>query len=82
MTLWIDAAILARTPDVIPMRGRPHLYGNTLIQALLGVKPVYRRALRALQSFAQSLHDLTFPSLPVPNYTMLCRQGKRLASNY
>ncbi|MEX3592276.1 MAG: hypothetical protein VB140_04190 [Burkholderia sp.] len=35
----------------IPTRGRPCLYGDTLIQALLGVKTVYRRTVRALQSF-------------------------------
>ncbi|KAF1011107.1 MAG: hypothetical protein E5299_01485 [Burkholderia gladioli] len=47
MTIWIDAAVLARIPDAIPPRGRPRLYGDTLIQALLGVKTVYRLTLRA-----------------------------------
>ncbi|KAF1010872.1 MAG: hypothetical protein E5299_01563 [Burkholderia gladioli] len=45
-----------------------------LSQALLGVKTVYRLTLRALQGFTQSLRDLTFPSLPVPNYTTLFRR--------
>ncbi|KAF1008361.1 MAG: hypothetical protein E5299_01968 [Burkholderia gladioli] len=49
-----------------------------LIQALLGVKTVYRRTLRALQGFTQTLRDLVFPSLPVPNYTTLCRRAKTL----
>ncbi|KAF1008075.1 MAG: hypothetical protein E5299_01991 [Burkholderia gladioli] len=50
-----------------------------LIQALLGVKTVYRRTLRgALQDFTQSLLDLAFPSFPVPNYTTLCRRAKML----
>ncbi|KAF1017955.1 MAG: hypothetical protein E5299_00214 [Burkholderia gladioli] len=49
-----------------------------LIQALLGVKTVYRLTLRALQGFTQNLHDLAFPSLPVPNYTTLCRRAKTL----
>ncbi|KAF1010284.1 MAG: IS5 family transposase ISBam3 [Burkholderia gladioli] len=49
-----------------------------LIQALLGVKTVYRRTLRALHGFTQSLRDLAFPSLPVPNYTTLCRRAKTL----
>ncbi|KAF1016646.1 MAG: hypothetical protein E5299_00445 [Burkholderia gladioli] len=48
-------------------RGRPCLYGDALIQALLGVKTVYRLTLRALQGFTQSLRDLAFPSLPVQN---------------
>ncbi|KAF1009973.1 MAG: hypothetical protein E5299_01796 [Burkholderia gladioli] len=49
-----------------------------LIQVLLGVKSVYQLMPRALQGFAQSLRDLAFPSLPVPNYTTLCRRAKRL----
>ncbi|KAF1010365.1 MAG: hypothetical protein E5299_01689 [Burkholderia gladioli] len=42
VTIWIDGideAVLARIPDAIPTCGRPCLYGDTLIQALLGVKP-------------------------------------------
>ncbi|MEX3592823.1 MAG: transposase, partial [Burkholderia sp.] len=62
VTIWIDEAVLARIPDAIPTRGRPCLYGDTLIQALLGVKTVYRLTLRALQGFTQSLRDLAFPS--------------------
>ncbi|MEX3591858.1 MAG: IS5/IS1182 family transposase, partial [Burkholderia sp.] len=32
VTIWIDEAVLARIPDAIPARGRPCLYGDTLIQ--------------------------------------------------
>ncbi|KAF1003019.1 MAG: hypothetical protein E5299_02563 [Burkholderia gladioli] len=45
------------------------------------MKTVYRLTLRALQGFTQSLRDLAFPSLPVPNYTTLCRRTKCLMSN-
>ncbi|KAF1005029.1 MAG: hypothetical protein E5299_02309 [Burkholderia gladioli] len=34
--------------------------------------------MRALQRFTQSLRDLACPSLPVPNYTTLCRRAKTL----
>ncbi|KAF1004915.1 MAG: hypothetical protein E5299_02319 [Burkholderia gladioli] len=81
VTIWINEAGLTRIPDAIPTRGRWHLYGDTLIQALLGVKTVYRRTLCTLQIFAQSLRDLAFPGLPVPHYTTLCRRAKRLLSN-
>ncbi|XDJ36545.1 MAG: transposase [Burkholderia sp.] len=54
MTIWIDEAVFSRILDAIPTRGRPCLYGDTLIQALLGVKTVYRLTLRALQGFTQS----------------------------
>ncbi|KAF1004929.1 MAG: hypothetical protein E5299_02317 [Burkholderia gladioli] len=42
------------------------------------MKTVYRLTLRTLQGFTQSLSDLAFPSLPVPNYTTLCRRAKTL----
>ncbi|KAF1012501.1 MAG: IS5 family transposase ISBam3 [Burkholderia gladioli] len=41
VTIWIDEAVLARIPGAIPTRGRPCLYGDALIEALLGVKTVY-----------------------------------------
>ncbi|KAF1017777.1 MAG: hypothetical protein E5299_00320 [Burkholderia gladioli] len=47
VTIWIDEAVLARIPDAIPTRGRTRLYGDTLIQALLGVKTIYRLIWRA-----------------------------------
>ncbi|KAF1013653.1 MAG: IS5 family transposase ISBam3 [Burkholderia gladioli] len=78
VTIWIDEAVLASIPDAIPTCGRTCLYGDTLIQALLGVKTVYRLTLRALQGFTQSLRDLAFASFPVPNYTTLCRRAKTL----
>ncbi|KAF1012891.1 MAG: hypothetical protein E5299_01046 [Burkholderia gladioli] len=78
VTIWIDESVLARIPDAIPTRGRACLYGNMLIQALLGVKTVYRPTLRAPQGFTQSLRDLVFPSLPMPNYSTLCRRAKML----
>ncbi|KAF1006236.1 MAG: hypothetical protein E5299_02164 [Burkholderia gladioli] len=54
------------------------IHGDALIQALLGVKTLYRLTLLALQGFTQSLRDLAFPSLPVQNYTTLCRRAKTL----
>ncbi|KAF1018038.1 MAG: hypothetical protein E5299_00107 [Burkholderia gladioli] len=81
VTIWIDEAVLARIPDAIPACGRPYLYGDTLIQALLGVKSVYRRTLRALQGFTQSLRDLAFPSLPVRITPRSVAGEKRLMSN-
>jgi len=39
---------------------------------------VFRVPLRALQGFAQSLHALAFATLPVSNYTTLCRRAQTL----
>lgn len=76
VTMWIDEAALASLPEADPTRGRPRLYSDALIQALLGVKTVYRLPLRALQGLAQSLRDLAFA--PAPNYTTLCRRAQTL----
>jgi len=45
-------------------RGRPRLYSDALIQALLGIKTVFRLPLRALHGFAQSLRELAFTTCP------------------
>lgn len=78
VTMWIDETALASMSDVEPMRGRPQLYSDAPIQALLGLKTVFRLPLRALQGFAQSLRDLAFATLPVPNYTTLSRRAQTL----
>lgn len=78
VTMWIDQAALVSMPDAEPMRGRPRLYSDALIQALLGLKAVFCLPLRALQGFAQSLRDLALATLPVPNYTTLCRRAQTL----
>ncbi|QRR06800.1 IS5 family transposase [Burkholderia sp. MS455] len=76
VTMWIDEAALASTLEAGPTRGRPRLYSDALIQALLGIKTVFRLPLRALQGFAQSLRELAFATLPVPNYTTLSRRAQ------
>ncbi|KGX23854.1 transposase DDE domain protein [Burkholderia pseudomallei ABCPW 1] len=76
--MWIDDDALANMPDTEPTRGRSRLYSDALIQALLGLKTVFHLPLRALQGFAQSLRDLAFAELPVPNYTTVCRRAQTL----
>ncbi|ABC35760.1 transposase DDE domain protein [Burkholderia thailandensis USAMRU Malaysia  len=78
ITMWIGDDALANMPDTEPTRGRSRLYSDALIQALLGLKTVFHLPLRALQGFAQSLRDLAFAELPVPNYTTVCRRAQAL----
>ncbi|KGW80939.1 IS5 family transposase [Burkholderia pseudomallei] len=78
ITMRIDDDALANMPDTEPTRGRSRLYSDALIQALLGLKTVFHLPLRALQGFAQSLRDLAFAELPVPNYTTVCRRAQTL----
>lgn len=75
-TMWIDEAARASTTELEPTRGRPRLYSDALIQALPGLKSVFRLPLRALQGFVQSLRDLSFAPLPVANDTTLCRRAQ------
>lgn len=78
--MWVNEAALASIPKVEPTRGRPRLYSDALIQALHGLKTMFRLPLLAPQGFAQSLRDLAFATLPVPNYTTLCRWACRTNS--
>lgn len=39
---------------------------------------MFHLPLRALQGFAQSLRDLAFADLPIPNYTTVCRRAQTL----
>ena len=77
--MWINESALAMVSEAEPvMRGRPHVYSDALIQALLMLKQVYHLTLRAAQGFAQSLRELAFAELPVPNYTTLSRRAQDL----
>ena len=79
VTMWIDESALAQVPEAgLSRRGRPCIYADAVIQMLLGLKQVFRLPLRALQGFAQSLRDLAFADLPVPNYTTLSRRAQDL----
>ncbi|WP_196788175.1 transposase, partial [Burkholderia cepacia] len=41
VTMWNDETALASMPDAELTRGRPRLYSDALIQALLGLKTVF-----------------------------------------
>ena len=75
--MWINESALTMVSEAEPvMRGRPHVYSDALIQALLTLKQVYHLTLRAVQGFAQSLRELAFAELPVLNYTRLSRRAR------
>jgi Transposase DDE domain len=69
VTMWISESPSTMVSEAEPvMRGRRHVYSDALIQALLTLKQVYHLTLRAALGFAQSLRELAFADLPVPNY--------------
>jgi hypothetical protein len=79
LTMWIDeSAFMSGSEARAVKRGRPPVYSDVLIQALLTLKHVYHLTLRAAQGFVQSLRELAFADLPVPNYTTLSRRAQEL----
>jgi hypothetical protein len=79
LTMWIhESAFTAGGEAKAVTRGRPQVYSDALIQAVLTLKHVYHITLRAAQGFVQSLRELAFADLPVPNYTTLSRRAQEL----
>jgi hypothetical protein len=79
LTMWIDeSAFMSGSEARHVKRGRPPVYSDVLIQALLTLKHVYHLTLRAAQGFVQSLRELAFADPPVPNYTTLSRRAQEL----
>ena len=42
VTMWIAQGELAVAPDTTPVRGRPRIYSDAVIHALLDLKAVFR----------------------------------------
>jgi len=79
LTMWIDESAFTSGSEARPLkRGRPQIYSDAMIQAVLTLKHVYHLTLRAAQGFVQSLRELAFGDLPVPNYTTLSRRAQEL----
>jgi Transposase DDE domain len=77
--MWIDDSVLTDAPEPgTRKRGRPCVYAGAVIQILLGLKQVFRLQLRVLQGLEQSLRELAFAGLPVPNYSTLSRRAQKL----
>ncbi|AME28367.1 hypothetical protein AXG89_31735 (plasmid) [Burkholderia sp. PAMC 26561] len=79
LTMWIDESTFMSGSEARAVkRGRPQVYSDAMIQAVLTLKHVYDLTLRASQGFVQSLRELAFADLPVPNYTTLSRRAQEL----
>ena len=59
-------------------RGRPTRYSDLAIEFCLTVKALFKLSLRATQGFVTSIFQLMKLSLPVPDYTSLCKRQKTL----
>jgi len=71
MNAWINKRGLSK-------RGRPTLYSDLAIEFCLTIKALFKLPLRATQGFVQSIFKIMNISLPVPDYTSLCKRQKTL----
>ena len=80
LTLWIDQSIIDSWINSAKS-GRPgssFKYADSAILALLAVGQLFHLPLRQTQSFASSVFHLLNISLPVPDYSTLCRRSSKL----
>ena len=59
--------------------GRPRIYADAQIEAMLLAKVALRHAARAVAGLAYGLAKLAGVTWPVPDYTTLCRREGRLS---
>ena len=80
ITLWINEDMLTSWFNVThpKTRGRPTLYSDLSIELWLTIKALFNLPLRATQGFMASIVQMMDLSLPVPDYTSLCKRQKNL----
>lgn len=80
ITVWIDEKAINNwfSSYHTCRAGRPATYSDEAILMMLILKEVYRRSLRNLQGFVQSLFSGMGLDLPVPSYSQISRRSKSL----
>lgn len=79
LTIWCDEEAFARWIENVRTgrRGASNTYSDTAIMTALVLKEVYGQTLRGTQGLLESVLQLMgAASLPVPDYSTLCRRGK------
>ena len=80
LTLWINQSVVDSWINAAKS-GRPGSsikYADSAILALLAVRQLFHLPLRQTQGFASSVFHLLNISLPVPDYSTLCRRSCKL----
>jgi hypothetical protein len=80
LTLWIEEDVAAwwLSPEKNGKPGASRTYSDQAIEACLSLRVLLKLPLRQTQGFVRSLMCLAGLSLPVPDYTTLCRRQKSL----
>ena len=79
--LWFDEVTLSSwysEPERYK-RGRPYIYSDVAIQALLSIREVFYLTYRSLEGLGQSLFSMIgITGLSAPDYTSICKRSKTL----
>jgi len=78
LTVWISPDLAWHASEGTGRRGRPRVFADAAIQAVLTLKVLYQLPLRAAQAMAGSLIRLAGLEWPVPHYSTLSRRQKSL----
>lgn len=79
LTLWIDGEALRGWRDRRPHHhGHPFVYSDNAVTCALTLRHVFRLTLRGGQGFLASLFGMLQVTLPVPDYSTLCRRARSL----
>ena len=80
ITIWIDEKAVKNwfSSYHTGRAGRPATYSDEAILMMLVLREVYKRSLRNLQGFVQSLFHAMGLDLPVPSYSQVSRRAKSL----
>ncbi len=81
LTIWIEEGTLKQAPEHDKKkRGRRYAYNDDLIEMILQLRAVFSLTLRSTEGFVRSILSLMqIEDAPCPEYTTLCRRGKKLS---
>jgi hypothetical protein len=79
LTVWISDDVkegwLHQGPQ---QQGHPVVFSDAAIEAALTIRAVYHLPLRQTEGFLLSIFDMLGVTLPVPDYTTICKRMRRL----
>ncbi len=79
LNIWFSEDVIrgwrAKSQD---KNGRPFVYSDDAILAILMMRTVFRLPLRALEGFLRSLIQMRGLDVPIPSYTQISRRAKGL----
>jgi IS5 family transposase len=81
INLWLSEEVLKNwvvQPLSHQKKGRPMVYSNQAMLALLSIRAVLNLPLRAVEGYAVSLFKIMKLELAVPCYTQVCRGSQKL----